>query len=251
MNPTRKCVDGTHAAEHRQPFDAVADSYVDSLGESLGRFGESLDHFVQLKVDLIRATAGSAPVRTIVDVGCGVGLLTERLARVLSGTRIVGIDPSPRSLEQAAARCRGLDNVSWRAFDGTHLPDGFEAADIVVVANVLHHIAPGDRPAFLRRVLRPAAAPAGRIMIFEHNPYNPVTRLVVRSCPYDRDAVLLTRRTAVGLLSAAGIDVTHAAYVAFFPGALRSFRGLERHLGWLPVGAQYFVVGHRGDQRID
>ncbi len=34
----------------------------------------------------------------------------------------------------------------------------------------------------------------GRVYIFEHNPYNPVTRYLVATCEFDRDAVLFKKK---------------------------------------------------------
>ena len=32
----------------------------------------------------------------------------------------------------------------------------------------------------------------GQLIIFEHNPLNPITRKIVKECEYDEDAILLT-----------------------------------------------------------
>jgi hypothetical protein len=34
----------------------------------------------------------------------------------------------------------------------------------------------------------------GHFIIFEHNPINPVTRHLVKNCPFDADAVLLSTK---------------------------------------------------------
>ena len=87
--------------------------------------------------------------------------------------------------------------------------------------------------------------PGGRLFVFEHNPYNPVTRHLVNTCPFDADAVLLTRAETVSLLKAAGFEPSAAAYCLFFPQMLAVFRPLEAWLGWLPLGGQYFVAGRK------
>jgi hypothetical protein len=90
--------------------------------------------------------------------------------------------------------------------------------------------------------LRDGLAPGGGVLFFEHNPHNPVTRRVVQACPFDEDAILLTRRELLRLGAAAGLAVRRSAYIVFFPRRLACLRGLERSLGWLPMGAQYAVL---------
>jgi hypothetical protein len=55
---------------------------------------------------------------------------------------------------------------------------------------VLHHVPPADREALLARVAT-KLAPGGKLVVFEHNPWNPLTRKVVAECAFDADAVLL------------------------------------------------------------
>ena len=56
--------------------------------------------------------------------------------------------------------------------------------------DVLHHVRPSDR-ADLVGELATRLAPGGRLVVFEHNPLNPVTVNAVQACAFDADAVLL------------------------------------------------------------
>ncbi len=112
--------------------------------------------------------------------------------------------------------------------------------DLVLISAVLHHVPPRERPevyAELRRVVRPG----GAIVVFEHNPLNPVTRYVVARTPIDRDAVLLRASEVESGLLAAGARVRRTRYIMFAPPRLRSLDGLDDILGRLPFGAQYAV----------
>src|SRR5689334_3060916 len=64
------------------------------------------------------------PGERILDLGCGDGVLTEKLARAAANLEVVGADAAPDLV--AAARARGLD---VRQADGHALPfdDEFDA----------------------------------------------------------------------------------------------------------------------------
>jgi hypothetical protein len=84
----------------------------------------------------------------------------------------------------------------------------------------------------------------GTLFLFEHNPWNPFTRRIVRDCPFDDDACLLSPIAARSLLSAAGF-VCSIRYIHFFPHTLRHLLRLERCLRRVPLGAQYYCFAHK------
>jgi hypothetical protein len=81
----------------------------------------------------------------------------------------------------------------------------------------------------------------GRIYVFEHNPFNPLTQWVVRHSPIDENAVLL-RPSEVRLgLGRAGASAVRTDYIMFTPPRLRFLRPIDKALAWLPLGGQYVV----------
>jgi SAM-dependent methyltransferase len=78
--------------------------------------------------DFYRQLAAELDARTIVDLGCGTGLLTRELA---TGDRlVVGVDPAPAMLA-VARRHPGAERVRWVEGDASAL--GTPDADLVVM----------------------------------------------------------------------------------------------------------------------
>ena len=87
------------------------------------------------------------------------------------------------------------------------------------------------------------------MVVFEHNPLNPLTRRAVATCAFDDDAILLWPWEAKRLVASGGFSHTRLEYIVFFPRALAPLRPLEPKLAWLWLGAQVMVVGARGERR--
>lgn len=108
----------------------------------------------------------------------------------------------------------------------------------------MHHITPSawyDILQELRRVVKTG----GLVVIFEHNPLNPLTRRVVNNCDFDAEAVLLGQYSVKKMLKDAGLSLVEHSYILFFPFRGALFWNLENILGWLPFGAQYYVAGRK------
>jgi ubiquinone/menaquinone biosynthesis C-methylase UbiE len=91
----------------------------------------------------------------VLDVGCGTGWFAAGLERALPEVTVIGLDLSAGMLGKA--RAAGASNLLQG--DGTKLPFGDDALDIVVGRGVLHHLPdPELALAEWRRVLRPTGA---------------------------------------------------------------------------------------------
>lgn len=91
--------------------------------------------------------------RAVVDLGCGGGLLAQWFAD--AGARVAGIDVSPASARVAADHVAGL----FARGDAQHAPFADACADVVVLADVLEHVARPDAVlAEAARILRPGGA---------------------------------------------------------------------------------------------
>ncbi|MDU8911387.1 methyltransferase domain-containing protein [Aestuariicoccus sp. MJ-SS9] len=97
------------------------------------------------------------PGETILDIGCGNGLLTLELARAVGpGGHVIGIDPSADMRAAAVQRCADLDWAELIEGRSDALPLADGTADKAVSVQVFEYIpdhAPSLSEAF--RVLRP------------------------------------------------------------------------------------------------
>jgi 2-polyprenyl-6-hydroxyphenyl methylase/3-demethylubiquinone-9 3-methyltransferase len=77
--------------------------------------------------------------KTVLDVGCGGGLLSEEFARL--GCHVTGIDPSEPSLHTARVHAQqaGL-NIAYQIGVGECLPFASASFDIVVCCDTLEHV---------------------------------------------------------------------------------------------------------------
>jgi hypothetical protein len=78
-------------------------------------------------------------------------------------------------------------------------------------------------------------------MVYEHNPFNPLTVRVVNNCPFDANAKLIRASVMAKRCRDAGFREVKVKYRVFFPGFLRALRFAEGLLSWLPLGGQYYV----------
>lgn len=217
-------------------FDHYAGDY-DALIAGQTRFFESdSDYFARYKIALAKRLVGEPAA--VLDFGCGIGRSMPHLREAFPAADLAGCDPSAESL--ALARRENPAATFFAMNELTAAP----RFDLVLASCVFHHIAPAARHDALR-YCHERLKPGGRLMIFEHNPFNPVTRRLVSTCPFDADAVLLSKHETVARMRAAQFDIVRSSYCLFFPGPLAALRPLEDVMGWLPLGGQYFVCGAR------
>lgn len=230
------------AKRDRAEFDDFASTYRDLHAGSIRLSGEDPDYFARYKVqEVARTTSGLGCTHSrqiILDFGCGVGGTLPHLSDYFPEAEIHGVDVSEESIQLAQERYGRIATLA--SFDGSRLPYADHSFDLVFTSCVFHHIEPSNwltSMQEIRRVLRPS----GDLFIFEHNPWNPLTRKVVRDCPFDKNAVLLTAKKVEELARHAGFKKPAARYTVFFPHSLSMLRPLERFLAVLPIGAQYYV----------
>jgi SAM-dependent methyltransferase len=232
-------------------FDSYGQGYAAGMENPMKQLlGDSAEDFVAVKLRwLLRACpvlrSADASYR-VLDYGCGTGTLLRLMRQAGLRVTLAGCDISHQMLEEAA-RCwpASLPKPVLHVQEaGAEAPFPLEKFDLVIISAVLHHVAPSDRPsvyAAVRRLLRAE----GRVVVFEHNPLNPVTRYVVARTPIDRNAILLRASETQRALHMARFSDIRTKYLMFFPPRLKPLAACEAALGWLPLGAQYATTAFR------
>jgi trans-aconitate 2-methyltransferase len=106
----------------------------------------------------------------VLELGCGVGTLTELLARALgdSGT-LVAVDSSPKSVELAGERLRASRNVELITADIVDLTLE-RSFDVVVLPDVIEHV-PIESHSKLFASVRRWVRDTGWVLVHMPNPF--------------------------------------------------------------------------------
>jgi len=237
-----------YKAMDRPEFDEYAASYEELLADPIrDRFGGGSVFFQERKRDLIRAYCRrhGMPTRSMryLDVGCGRGDLLTLLRDDFA--TVAGCDPSAEMLG-------GTEKVEMRVqSDVGRIPYEDGEFDFVTAVCVYHHVPIVERLSLSREVNR-VMKPGGVFAIIEHNPYNPITQVIVSRTPVDANAVLLKRRECSEILQQAGFSSQEFQYFLFLPEFIyrRAGDSLERGISKLPLGGQYAVFAIKRNSSI-
>jgi SAM-dependent methyltransferase len=230
-------------------FDSYKDSYRSDIDKAVSFSGQSHDFFTRVKAEYLLSllrdfrqadvkSAITTQCLNVLDIGCGLGHIHPYLTGANVPLKLFATDVATTVVEEA----RQMNpSVSYQSYDGKRLPYGDGSFDIAFTIAVMHHISPAQWPAFLKEMQR-VVRPRGVIAIFEHNPINPLTQWVVRTCPIDENAVLLgSGRLSQLVLEAHFVDIKRR-YILFTPLDGPAYRKFDNFFGWLPLGAQYYVT---------
>lgn len=221
-------------------FDHFTESYDSLHAQSTKLSGEDTSFFAEYKVAVLKRSLPREPEH-IFDFGCGIGNSVPYWQKYFPKSKLTCADVSVKSLETIQKEFPN-SGIHTQQILGNALSAKEQSYDLLYSACVFHHIDEREHVQWLGELRRVATANA-RLAVFEHNPYNPLTRKAVKDCPFDDDAVLISGPEFRRRVQAAGWRNVRLNYVLFFPKFLSAFRFLEKYLIWLPLGAQYVVYG--------
>jgi ubiquinone/menaquinone biosynthesis C-methylase UbiE len=221
-------------------FDRYNRNYDVTVNSAIAFSGLKVDFFTRAKakylVRILTERFSALSQLDLLDVGCGIGNLHPFLTGVVH--TIKGVDISSECIATARERNPSVD---YQVYDGKQLPFADASFDAAFTICVMHHVPPADWPLFAQELKR-VVKPGGIALVFEHNPYNLLTRYVVSSCEFDEDAVLLTGGTAKRVLTEAGFTEVVVHYILTIPAADQALQQVDRLFKRLPFGAQYYAL---------
>jgi len=223
----------------KSKFDQYAGNYDRALNRGLALSGESREYFARERVRWLaeRLAALGVQASHVLDYGCGTGGTSAELLEQLHARTVIGVDASHDSLDVA----RKIHADSRLQFKTVSEFDPSAQFEVAYCNGVFHHVEPEQRLDALGYVRRSLSA-GGYFGLWENNPWNPGTRLVMRRIPFDRDAKLLSPSHTRELLTRAGFAVLRTDFLFFFPRVLSALRPLEAGLACVPAGAQYLIL---------
>jgi SAM-dependent methyltransferase len=237
------CADSADRAEKMTPeFDQYAAEYSALLRDPI-RDGFSRDpvFFHRRKWILIRDFFKRHNIDPIslewLDVGCGRGELLTMAEPNFA--RAVGCDLSRQMIAShvSAHICEQSQP--------TDLPFPNCSFDFITAVCVYHHVHGTDRERLtssIHRVLKPG----GVFCMIEHNPWNPMTQMIVRRCPVDVDAELLTTSIASRLMRGVNLEIVDTSHFLYLPESVFTYLGaVENTLRKLPFGGQFAIFGRK------
>lgn len=223
-----------------QEFDQYANEYEELLRDPIReKFAPGSKFFSDRKWKLIQDffARQNRPLSVLrwLDVGCGKGELL-RMGKGIFG-QIAGCDLSQEMMVS------GGDLDICLQPDPDRLPFADGSFDFLTAVCVFHHVEPGTRLALVNEMKR-VLAPGGILGIFEHNPFNPTTRLIVSRTPVDQNAILLRAGETEGLMRKAALQEVETEYFLYLPEQFYNrIPWMEAALRSVPLGGQYATFG--------
>lgn len=129
---------------------------------------------LQIEFDILSDFIGMKKEKNILDLGCGMGRNSIKLAMSDKTCQVVGIDISPVAINIANELAEKFHTKNFKAIlsDFKELQrDYVEKFDFVLLVNMLHHT---DQPKIILENIHRALKNDGSLIILENNPLNPL-----------------------------------------------------------------------------
>lgn len=234
-------------------FDNYAKNYNYGLDNNFKKiFGDQPDDFFKPKVDWLKNFFKKTynPLENtieLLDLGCGTGLFIKKINDLKLNINLSGADTSIKMLAEAKLILNDnlKNNLHLITDNYSNLPQNH--FDIITISSVLHHIDKSERLNILNNLTK-LLKPNGYLIIFEHNPLNPITNVVVKTTKIDKNAILLKPKEIRNYFNKiTNIKFINLNYLMFFPPRFNNelINFLERKIIKLPLGGQYVIVGKK------
>lgn len=222
-------------------FDNYIDSYRTTCDKYVGLSGENSTFFAEYKAKKLYTWLPEYHDKecSILDFGCGDGMMTSFVKKFFPVANVTGVDPSAKSIEQAREL---YNNISFQETDGITLQLPDSSFDVIFAAGAFHHIDFADHEQHMKELYR-VLKPGGRFVMFELNSYNPLTVYTFKRNPIDQHATMMSPKYGLNLVNKFG--PSQIKFYCFFPKFLGALRGMEDYMTKIPLGALYAVISSK------
>lgn len=139
-------------------------SFYDQLAEKQEKAGINSRHLHIL--DKVKAAGLNANHR-ILEMGCGLGMVSHLLADQVKQGEVLAVDISPESIKKARELWKGQSNLTFEVSDLLHFDKGGKTFDFFVFPDILEHIPVDQHHRLFRTVHKHAHQDS---VIFIHTP---------------------------------------------------------------------------------
>jgi SAM-dependent methyltransferase len=147
------------------------------------------------RAQFLRSLVADIVAPSILDVGCGTGVMTHYLQRHFAS--VCGVDFSETMLRENRLPCR-------LCADAARLPFRSRSFDLVTCSHLLHHVPPAKRLEAVEEFGRIARR---WVVLYEPNRNNPAMFLFGLVKKAERMSLAFSRRYMVNLAKSAGLGV--------------------------------------------
>jgi ubiquinone/menaquinone biosynthesis C-methylase UbiE len=164
---------------HRDRWNSLAREFGDTkpLRAVISRESDQVNYYFDKTTKRILDRSLRLEHKKVLDLGCGVGRLSEWLAR--KAQHVTGVDISEEMTRVArnAAFSRGLSNVTFQVYDGTTLPHTDGSFDVIVCTGVLKYVIDDEDLSTVINEMCRTVASGGQIAIIDQFDYSGPVKL--------------------------------------------------------------------------
>ena len=205
--------------------------YQENLRKNLAISGETETFFAEYQAQKLAQWFAKDLDKelSILDFGCGDGLMTSFVQHIFTNAAITGIDTDA----QRTALAQDMhEEIHFICADIETAPFAPASFDLIYSAEVFHHLPLEQQEQYIALLMH-LLKPGGTLIIFELNPLNLVTVYRFKKNPHEHNAQLIMPWRLRRLLAPYG-----STKIRFYDFCLRI---LEPYLTWLPFGGLYAV----------
>lgn len=225
----------------KKEFDLYADDYYEQHKENIKYTGKNPDFFAEYKIEDLYTFVerNGYSKEKVLDFGSGIGNSIPFFRKYFCDSELYCADVSINSID--ISKRKYGDKEKYLQIKEI-VPVSSEYFDIIYSACVFHHIGKQQHLYWLGELLR-LLKPGGVLVVYEHNPKNPLTVHAVNTCPFDKNAEMITANMMKAHFDINGYQNVVIEYKMFVPLSGWFPKIINHNMRNIPIGAQYRVSG--------